>query len=131
MEKINPSGWASPIGYNNGFKVWGRTLLFTAGQVAWDADQQLVGEGDFVAQFDQALANVLAVVGSAGGRPESLAKLTIFVMDKQEYLRHRTKIGEVYRHRMGRHFPAVTLVEVKGLLEEGALIEIEGIAVLD
>jgi enamine deaminase RidA (YjgF/YER057c/UK114 family) len=106
-------------------------VLFIAGQVAWDAEQRLVGPGDFVAQFDQALANVLSVVAEARATPEALVKLTIFVADKQEYLRRRKEVGAVYRQQMGKHYPAMTLVEVKSLLEEGALVEIEGIAVIE
>lgn len=131
MEIINPPTWAKPKGYNNGIKANAGRLVFIAGQVAWDEQQQIVGRGDFVAQFDQALANVLTVLSEAGGRPEHLVKLTIFVTDKEAYRRQQREIGQAYRQRMGKHFPAMTLVEVKSLLEEGALIEIEGMAVIE
>jgi enamine deaminase RidA (YjgF/YER057c/UK114 family) len=131
MEIINPPGWTPPKGYNNGMKAKVREVVFIAGQVAWDAGQNIVGPGNFVAQFDQALANVLSVVAHAGAGPEAIGKLTIFVTDKQEYLKQLKQIGQVYRQRMGKHYPAMTLVEAKSLLEEGALVEIEGIAVIE
>jgi len=131
MEIINPPTWAQPKGYNNGIKTGAGHLVFIAGQVAWDEDQQIVGQGNFVKQFDQALANVLAVLKQAGGRPEHLVKLTIFVTDKEVYRGQQKEIGQAYRLRMGKHFPAMTLVEVKNLLEVDALIEIEGMAVIE
>lgn len=131
MDIINPPTWARPKGYNNGIKTGAGHLVFIAGQVAWDEHQQIVGRGDFVAQFDQALANVLTVLGQAGGRPEHLVKLTLFVTDKEAYQSHQREIGQAYRRRMGKHYPAMTLVEVKSLLEEGALIEIDAMAVIE
>ena len=107
----------------------GGRLLFIAGQIGWDQKQQIVSD-DVVEQFDLALANVIAVVNEAGGQPDQIARLIIYVTDKNEY-RDRTKeIGERYRARMGKHFPAMVLVEVKSLLEDRAKIEIEGTAVL-
>lgn len=131
MEIMNPTEWAPPKGYNNAVKVRAGALVFIAGQVAWDDQQRLIGRGDFAAQFDQALANVLTVLGAAGARPEHLVKLTIFVTDKQAYQKSLREIGRAYRERMGKHYPAVTLVEVKSLLESGALIEIEAVAVIE
>ena len=96
-------------------------------QIAWDAAGRIVSDR-FEDQFDQALANLIAVVTEAGGTPESIGKLTIFVVDRSQYLAARKQIGERYRGRMGRHFPAMTLVEVRALLEPKALVEIEGIA---
>ena len=104
-------------------------LLFIAGQIGWNAQGEMVGDR-FEDQFDQALANVLAVVAEAGGTADTIARLTIFVVDKQEYLTAQRAIGERYRARMGRHFPAMTLVEVKSLLEPAAKVEIEATAVL-
>jgi enamine deaminase RidA (YjgF/YER057c/UK114 family) len=115
-------------GYANGVVAEGK-LLFVAGQVGWDAAQKLVSDR-FVPQFEQALANVAAVVRAAGGAPEHLARLTIFVTDRREYLADLPAVGEAYRRVLGRHFPAMTLVEVKALLEEGAKVEIEATAVL-
>ncbi len=127
---INPDSLGSPCGYSNGVLTEaGGRLLFIAGQVAWDRQQQIVS-ADLVEQFDRALANVIAVVTGAGGKPEQIARLIIYVTDKNEYRFRRKEIGESYRGRMGKHFPAMVLVEVKSLLADNAMIEIEGIAVL-
>ena len=128
MTVINPPGLARPRGYSHGIVGSGR-LLFVAGQIGWDAEARLAGAA-FADQFDQALANVLAVVDAAGGRAEDLARLTIYVVDKAEYLAAQAQIGERYRLRMGRHYPAMTLVEVKALLEPGARVEIEATALV-
>ncbi|HEY7162830.1 MAG TPA: RidA family protein, partial [Acidobacteriota bacterium] len=103
-------------------------MLFVAGQIGWDRNEKLVD--GFAAQFDLALTNVLEVVRAAGGKPEDITRFTIFVTDKSEYLKLRKEIGTSYRHRMGRHYPAMTLVVVKDLLEESALVEIEATAVI-
>jgi enamine deaminase RidA (YjgF/YER057c/UK114 family) len=130
FKHINPESLGRPRGYTNGLLTTpGVRLLFIAGQVGWDESQALVGE-DFVEQFDRALRNVLAVVGEAGGEPGGLARLVVYVTDKREYLARTGEIGERWRALMGRHYPAMTLVEVKSLLEDGAKVEIEGIAVL-
>jgi enamine deaminase RidA (YjgF/YER057c/UK114 family) len=130
FEFINPESLGAPRGYANGVLTnAGGHLLFIAGQVAWDQNQQVVSE-DMVEQFDRALANVLTVLFEAGGQPEQIARLIIYVTDKNEYRDHMKQIGERYRARMGKHFPAMVLVEVKSLLEDGAKIEIEGTAVL-
>ena len=127
---INPDSLGAPHGYSNGVLTEaGGRLLFIAGQVAWDQQQQIVAD-DLVRQFDQALGNVIAVVSEAGGQPEQIARLVIYVTDKNEYKERMKEIGERYRGRMGKHFPAMVLVEVKGLLEDDAKVEIEGIAVL-
>jgi enamine deaminase RidA (YjgF/YER057c/UK114 family) len=127
---INPKSFSAPRGYSNGVltEASGR-LLFIAGQVAWDQQQRIVSK-DLVKQFDCALANVITVVDEAGGYPEQITRLIIYVTDKNEYKQRMKEIGECYRSRMGKHFPAMVLVEVKGLLEDDARIEIEGIAVL-
>jgi enamine deaminase RidA (YjgF/YER057c/UK114 family) len=126
---INPESLGAPHGYSNGVLTdAGGRLLFIAGQVAWDQQQQIVA-GDLVGQFDRALANVIAVVNQAGGKPEQIARLVIYVTDKDEYRVHMKEIGARYRARMGKHFPAMVLVEVAGLLEDRAQIEIEGVAV--
>ena len=128
MKPINPASLARPRGYSHGIEASGR-LLFVAGQIGWNEKAEIVSDR-FEVQFDQALANVLAVVTEAGGSPESIVRLTIYVTDKSEYLAAQKAIGETYRARMGRHYPAMTLVEVKALLEPGARIEIEATAVL-
>jgi len=127
---INPESLGAARGYSNGVlsKEGGR-LLFIAGQIGWNEEQQLVS-ADFVEQFDRALSNVVEVVRAAGGAPEQIARLAIYVTDKTEYRLRTREIGERYRARMGRHFPAMALVEVKSLLEDDAKVEIEGIAVL-
>ena len=127
---INPESLGPPHGYANGVLTEpGSRLLFIAGQVAWDRQQQIVAD-DLVEQFDRALANVITVVTEAGGHTEQIARLIIYVTDKDEYRARMKEIGERYRARMGKHFPAMVLVEVKSLLEDGAKIEIEGTAVL-
>jgi len=128
MTIINPPGLARPRGYSHGVAASGR-LLCVAGQIGWNRNAEIVS-GRFVDQFDQALANVLAVVTAAGGKPEAIGRLTIYVVDKSEYLAAQREIGERYRARMGSHYPAMTLVEVKALLEDGAKVEIEATAMI-
>jgi enamine deaminase RidA (YjgF/YER057c/UK114 family) len=126
---INPESLGAPRGYSNGVLTEGGRVLFIAGQIAWDQQQKIVS-ADIVEQFDRALANVVAVVTEAGGKPDQIARLVIYVTDKSEYRARLKEIGERYRARMGKHFPAMVLVEVKSLLEDSAKIEIEGTAVL-
>ena len=128
MTIINPPGWPAPRGYSNGIVAEGRTL-FVAGQIGWDEKGVLVSDR-MADQFDRALANVLAIVDAAGGTPTSIVRFTMFVTDKAAYIAARAEIGDRYRARMGRHYPAMTLVEVSALLEPGALVEIEATAVL-
>lgn len=131
LEVIHPEGWAPARGYSNGLLApAGGRLLFVAGQVAWDAQQNIVGPGNFVAQFEQALKNVLAVVTAAGGQAEHLARLTLYVTDRDGYVNNLLEIGRAYRRVMGRHYPAMALVQIKALVEADALVEIEGTAVL-
>jgi len=125
---VNPASLAQPRGYSNGVAYEsGRSIVFLSGQIGWDASGRIVSDR-FDEQFDQALANLIAVVADAGGSPESIGKLTIYVLDCAEYIAARKAIGEHYRRRMGRHYPAMTLVEVRALVEPGARVEIEGIA---
>ncbi|MCI0445555.1 RidA family protein [bacterium] len=128
MNFINPETLATPKGYNHGVLSNGGRLLFVAGQIGWDRNEKLVD--GFAAQFDLALANVLEVVRAAGGNVEDISRFTIFVKDKSEYLKLRKEIGKLYRQRMRHHYPAMSLVVVKDLLEDGALIEIEATAVI-
>jgi len=131
IEFVDPAGWKKPSGYSNGaLAPAGARLLCVAGQVAWNAEQELVGRGDFVAQFRQALANVVAVVRAAGGEPAHLLELTIFVTDKAAYVADLRAIGAAWRDVVGRHYPAMALVEVAGLLEDGAQVEIQARAAL-
>jgi enamine deaminase RidA (YjgF/YER057c/UK114 family) len=130
---VQPLGWAHPRGYANGIVAEGR-MLFVAGQVGWDpanpANVKRRFPKTFAAQFDQALANVLEVVRAAGGRPENLARVTLYVTDRDEYNDALKTIGQSWRHRVGRHYPAMTLIVVKELLEPAAKVEIEATAVL-
>ena len=130
LKFINPASLGQPRGYANGVltETPGR-LLFIAGQIGWDEQQQIVSV-DLVEQFDRALANVVAVVSEAGGNPEQIARLSIYITDKAEYRSYRKEIGERYRARLGKHYPAMVLVEVKSLLEDDAKVEIEAVAVL-
>jgi enamine deaminase RidA (YjgF/YER057c/UK114 family) len=127
---INPESLGAPLGYSNGVLTAGGRLLFIAGQIAWNQQQEIVS-ADIVEQFDRALANVITVVTEAGGRPDRIARMVLYVIDKDEYRVRLKEIGERYRARMGKHFPAMVLVEVKGLLDDRAKIEIEATAVLD
>ena len=126
---INPASLGAPRGYSNGVLTEGGRLLFIAGQIAWNEEQQIVSD-DLVEQFDRALANVVTVVTGAGGTPDQIARLILYVTDKNDYQQRTKEIGERYRAQMGKHFPAMVLVEVKSLLDDAARIEIEGIAVL-
>lgn len=127
---INPLDLGAPSGYSNGMLApAGGRLLFVAGQIGWNQEQKLVGD-NFTKQFRQALRNVASVVTAAGGEPQNLAQLTIYVVDKQLYLDKLAAVGKAYRGVMGKHFPAMALLEVKSLLDPAALVEIEGIAVL-
>ena len=129
---MNPQTLGAPKGYNNGLLITPSPsggVLFLAGQVAWDSENRIVSPR-FADQLDQALANVIAIVTAAAGTPESIGRLTIYVTSVEEYTADLTEIGRRDRARMGEHFPAMTLVEVKALLEPGAKIEIEGLACL-
>jgi len=126
---VNPPELAEPRGYSNGVVAEGGSLLFVAGQIGWDREQRIVSD-DLAEQFGQALENVLTVVRRAGGGPASVTRLLIFVTDKKEYTAHLKDVGSVYRQLMGKHFPAMTLVEVSALVEDLAKVEIEALAVV-
>jgi enamine deaminase RidA (YjgF/YER057c/UK114 family) len=128
LRVVLPEGWPRPSGYSQGVCVGaGRELVFVAGQVGWDARGRIVSP-DFVAQFEQALRNCVAVVEASGGRAADIVRLTMFCADRREYLARLAEVGAAYRHVMGRHYPAMSLVQVAALLEEGALIEVEATA---
>jgi enamine deaminase RidA (YjgF/YER057c/UK114 family) len=130
LTAINPEELGAPRGYSNGMLApAGGRLLFVAGQIGWDNQQRLVSDS-FIEQLRQALANVVAVVREAGGKPEDVARLTLYVTDKHEYATELKAVGEAYRSVLGRHYPAMALVEVAGLLEPGAKVEVEATAVL-
>lgn len=128
LRAVDPESLAKPVGYSHGVRGQGE-LLFVAGQIGWTREGRIVSD-NLVAQFGQALDNVLAVVAAAGGRPQSIARLTLYVTSRVEYLKCRKALGEAYRRRMGKHYPAMTLVEVKGLFEDDAMVEIEATALL-
>ncbi|RMG21120.1 MAG: RidA family protein [Deltaproteobacteria bacterium] len=124
---VQPEGWPRPRGYSNGILADGRHL-HVAGQVGWDASGRFpLG---FAAQFEAALENFLEVVRAAGGGPQQVARLTIYVTDLARYRESQAELGEIWRRQMGRHYPAMALVGVAGLVEPDALVEIEGVAVL-
>jgi enamine deaminase RidA (YjgF/YER057c/UK114 family) len=125
---INPDSLGAPSGYSHGVIAEGK-LLFIAGQIAWDEKQKIVS-ADFVEQFDRALTNVVTVLNAAGGKPEHIVRLVIYVTDKVEYRERTREVGERYRKHLGKHFPAMVLVQVAGLLDDAAKVEIEGMAVL-
>jgi enamine deaminase RidA (YjgF/YER057c/UK114 family) len=128
LSLINPPGWAPAVGYSNGALVRGPTL-YVAGQIGWNERQHFETD-DLVEQFAQALDNVLAVVLAAGGVPTDVAKMTVYVTDLDAYRAGVRPIGKAWRARFGRHYPAMALVAVPGLLEPRAKVEIETIAVL-
>ncbi len=125
---IQPDGWAPARGYANGVLTAGG-LLHVGGQIGWTADQQFESD-DFIGQMEQALRNILAVVEAAGGQAGDITRLTWYVIDKAEYLARQREVGETYRRVLGRHFPAMTMVVVAGLVEDAALLEIEATAVI-
>jgi enamine deaminase RidA (YjgF/YER057c/UK114 family) len=125
---LTPPGWPRGKGYSHGIEAEGR-LVFVAGQVGWDASGNFASR-DFVSQLRQALLNTKAILGEAGAFPEHVVRMTWYVVDKKEYLSRLADVGAAYREVMGRSFPAMAVVEVKGLIEDGARVEIETTAVV-
>ena len=129
IQVLQPPDWARPRGYANGIAVKGGTTVYIAGQIGWNG--QCVFEAhDFAGQFRQALANILAVLAEAGGRPEHVVRLTWYVVDKQEYLAALAEVGAAWRELMGRNYPVMAVVQVGGLVEDAARLEIEATAVV-
>ena len=128
MRILQPPGWPKPKGYTNGVEAQGRSI-FVAGQVGWDANEQIVSDG-FVDQARQALLNIIAVLEESDARAEHLTRLTWYVTEVKEYLASRTELGRAYREAIGNHYPAMTLVGVRALMVEGAKVEIEATAVV-
>ena len=128
MEVLQPQDWARPRGYANGITAEGR-LVFVAGQIGWDETQTIVSD-DLVDQLRQTLANTLAVLREAGAGPQHVTRMTWYVTDKREYLARARELGEAYRTLMGRHYPAMAVVEVSALIEDRAKVEIETTAVI-
>ncbi len=127
---LNPASLPPPVGYAHGLVATGGRLLFLAGQTGADETGAIAAPGDLVAQFARALANLQAVVTAAGGQMSDVVKLTLYVTDKATYQAQLKPIGQAYRAVFGRHYPPMTLVEVKGLFDDQALIEVDGWAVL-
>ncbi len=126
MEFVNPPDWAKPKGYANGIAVDG-ARLYVGGQIGWTKDQVFESH-DFVGQLRQALSNIVEIVRAAGGKPSDIVRLTWFITDKKEYMARQREVGEAYRAVMGRHFPAMSVIVVSGLIEDEALLEIEATA---
>ena len=128
MRTLQPPGWPRPRGYANGIAARG-TMVFVAGQIGWDERQVIVSD-DLAAQLGQALDNTLAVLREAGAGPEHVVRMTWYLTDKRDYLARTRELGAIYRARMGRHYPAMAVVEVSALLEDRAKVEIETTAVV-
>ena len=129
MEFLQPPGWERPAGYSNGVAVGAGRLVFVSGQIGWNAQKQFEAT-DLVGQTRQALQNALAVLAEAGGRPDQIVRMTWYLVDKRDYMAQAHVIGRVYRELVGPHYPAMTAVEVRALIEDEALVEIEITAVL-
>ncbi len=128
---INPQSLAVPTGYSHGIESDGKRTIYLAGQISMDRQGAVVHAGDMVKQFDQALSNLQETLRTASAEMTDIVKLLIFVKDKRMYREHLKEIGAVYRNYFGKYFPAMSLVEVSALFEDDALIEIEGIAVVN
>ncbi len=127
MRVLQPPDWAKPKGYANGIAASG-TLIFVGGQIGWNAQQEFESD-DFIAQVRLALQNIVQVLAEGGAGPEHIVRMTWYITDKPEYVARQRELGEAYREVIGRHFPAMTLVEVSALLEDRARVEIEVTAV--
>ena len=125
---LHPAHWKPAIGYSNGVAASGR-MVFTGGIIGWNADQQFETD-DFVGQVEQALKSIVEVLACAGARPEHLVRLTWYVTDKREYLANLKELGRAYKATIGRHYPAMALVQVVALVEDRAKVEIEATAVI-
>jgi enamine deaminase RidA (YjgF/YER057c/UK114 family) len=128
MKVLQPAGWPRPKGYSNGVSVRGR-MIFTAGIVGWD-EREMFPEYTLHGQFAQALRNTLAILAEDRAGPEHIVRMTCYIIDRSEYLRERDEIGAVWREVMGKTFPPMAMVEVKGLIEGSAKVEIETTAVV-
>ena len=128
MKALQPPGWPRPKGYSNGISARGR-MIFTAGVVGWD-EREMFPDYHLHGQFTQALKNTLAILAEDGAGPEHIVRMTCYVLDRAEYLSSRDEIGAAWRELMGANYPAMALVEVKGLLEGAAKVEIETTAVV-
>ena len=128
IQILQPEGWTSPKGYSNGIAARGRSVVI-GGQIGWDS-QCRFHTSDFAEQARQALKNIVEVLAVAGGRPEHIVRMTWYVIDKREYLASYPQLGRAYREVIGRNFPAMTAVQVVGLMEDAARVEIEATAII-
>ena len=128
MRILQPPGWAQPKGFSNGISCQGR-LVFIGGQIGWSGQGEWL-DRSFAGQFRQALKNILNILAQAGGKPEHLVRLTWYVLDRKEYLASLKELGAAYRELMGRHYPTMAVVQVSGLVEDAACLEIEATAVI-
>ena len=128
MQVLQPENWPKPKGYVNGIVASGR-MVFLGGQVGWDETETIVSS-DFVEQVKQALLNIITILKEAGGNPDNIVRMTWYVTDKDAYMNSQRELGQVYREVMGKHYPAMSLLVIKALVEEGAKVEIEATAVL-
>jgi len=131
FELKNPTGLEAPVGYAHIAKITGGTVVHVAGQAPFNEKGEVVGKGDFVAQFTQVMANLKRAIEAAGGRPDQYAVLTIYITDLEAYRSNKKPLGSAYRAVFGKFFPAITLVEVKRLYNPDCMIEIAGLAVID
>ncbi len=128
MEILQPSGWARPKGYSNGISAEGK-IIFVAGQIGWDETGTFQSD-DFAKQVQQALLNIVSVLAEAKAKPEHITRLTWYITDKQEYLSSLKSLSQAYTESIGRHYPTMSVVQVAGLLEDRAKVEIEATAVV-
>ncbi len=126
---LQPSGWRPPQGYANGISVAAGRIVFVSGQVGWDAEEKFHSE-ELVPQFEQALKNILTILGEAGGKPEHICRITAFCIDKPAYLAGRRDLGRIWRELMGKHYVAMSMIFVADLLDHPAKIELEATAVI-
>lgn len=128
MEFLQPKGWKQPKGYANGVAAEGR-MVFTGGMIGWNAEEVFESK-EFAGQAEQTLRNIVAVLAEAGARPDHIVRMTWYVTDKQAYLSSQRELGAAYKQVIGRHFPAMAVVQVEALVEDDAMVEIEATAVV-
>lgn len=131
FEFINPEGLERPVGYAHVAKIHSGKIVYVAGQAALDAGGVVVGKGDFVAQFRRVMQNLKLAIEGAGGKPQQFAVLTMYVTSVKAYLENKKAIGSAYMEVFGKHFPAITLVEISNLFHPDCMVEISGVAVID
>ena len=128
MNILQPPGWPRPKGYANGISASGRTI-YTAGVIGWDEKEMLVSHR-LDLQFEQVLKNIVAILAEGGAKPEHIVRMTVYITDRPQYLKLRDELSPIWKSIMGSHYPAMAIVEVKGLVNQSALVEIEATAVV-